>query len=93
MEAIALQQAPLTTTLCLHTPTSGELSPSEGSQLHEVADLTSKKHGISLKSAFTLSLTLRPHPPAPRGTMALCPPLFPTQPFLNHAGDTDIEQM
>ena len=54
MEAIALQQAPLTTTLCLHTPTSGELSPSEGSQLHEVADLTSKKHGISLKSAFTL---------------------------------------
>lgn len=25
--------------------------------------------------------------------MALCPPLFPTQPFLNHAGDTDIEQM
>ena len=85
MGAIAPQQAPLTTTLCLHTHTSGELSPSKGSQLHDVADLTSKKHGISLKSAFTLSRTVRPHHPPPRGTVALCPPFFPTQPFLNHS--------
>ena len=85
MGAIAPQQAPLTTTLCLHTRTSGELSPSKGSQLHDVADLTSKKHGISLKSAFTLSRTVRPHHPPPSGTVALCPPFFPTQPFLNHS--------
>lgn len=84
MGAIAPQQAPLTTTLCLRTPTSGELSPSKGSQLHDVADLTSKKHAVSLESASTLSLTLLPHPSAPRGTLGLCPPFFPTQPFLSH---------
>lgn len=78
MGAITPQQAPLTTTFCLHTHTSGELSPSKGSQLHDVEDLTSKKHGISLKSAFTLSRTVRPHPPSPKGTVALCPPFFPT---------------
>ena len=31
MGAITPQQAPLTTTFCLHTHTSGELSPSKGS--------------------------------------------------------------
>ena len=82
--AIAPQRAPLTTTLCLHTPTSGELCPSKGSQLHDVADLTSKKHAVSLESASTLSLTLLPHPSAPRGTVALCPSFFRTQRFLHH---------